>query len=555
MSTINELVKQGRHEELWQMCCGFLDLSLEQFMDIQKRLLLEQIQLLNRCQLGRKLMNGTLPRSVAEFRAQVPLTTYADYCPELLEQREDVLPAKPYTWVQTLGRSGEYPHKWVPISHRFWQEASIDFGAMAIFGTCKGHGDISIKDGFQILHAMAQPPYLTGYVARKVEDDLGFKFLPTLREAEELPFEERVEKGFRLALSGGMDGFFGMANLLVAIGEKFKQGSGGTKPWRYIWQPRALFRLSKGRIKSKLAKRPMLPQDLWTLKLISSMGPDSPIYKEKIKELWGRAPLDVYGNSESTVIAAQTWDYDSMVFFPNLNFLEFIPEKEYFKWQIDRSYHPKTVLLNEVKTGENYELVITNFHGGIMVRYRIGDMIKIVALRNEKLGIDIPQMVFERRTDDLIDLSFMRLTERVIWQAIENANIPYKDWTARREIGETPRLHLYIELKDDYFATESSIATAVYQQIKSLDGGLYTYKDLASVEKLIDFKPIQVTLLPKGAFANYKARRQAEGASLTHLKPPHINPSEKLLTLLSAGAEVTPEAEAATIKDKAPVSR
>jgi hypothetical protein len=555
MSTINELVKQGRHEELWQMCCGFLDLSLEQFMDIQKRLLLEQIQLLNRCKLGRKLMNGALPKSVAEFRAQVPLTTYADYCPELLEQREDVLPAKPYTWIQTLGRSGEYPYKWVPISHRFWQEASIDFGAMAIFGTCKGRGDISLKDGFKILHAMAQPPYLTGYVARKVENDLGFKFLPTLREAEELPFEERVAKGFRLALSGGMDGFFGMANLLVAIGEKFRQGSGGTKPWQYILQPRALFRLSKGRIKSKLAKRSMLPQDLWSLKLISAMGPDSPIYKEKIKELWGRAPLDVYGNSESTVIATQTWDYNSMVFFPNLNFLEFIPEKEYFKWQIDHSYQPKTVLLNEVKTGENYELVITNFHGGVMVRYRIGDMIKIVALRNEKLGIDIPQMVFERRADDLIDLSFMRLTERVIWQALENANIPYKDWTARRELGETPRLHLYVELKDDYFASENSIATAVYEQIKSLDGGSYTYKDLASVENLIDFKPIEVTLLPKGAFANYKARRQAEGASLTHLKPPHINPSEKILALLSAGREFAPEVEAATVKDKAAVSR
>ena len=167
-------------------------------MDIQKRLLLEQIQLLNRCKLGRKLMHGALPKSVAEFREQVPLTTYADYCPELLEQREDVLPAKPYAWVQSLGRSGEYPHKWVPISHRFWEEASIDFGAMAIFGTCKGRGDTSLKDGFKILHAMAQPPYLTGFVARKVEEDLGFKFLPHLREAEELSFEERVDKGFKL---------------------------------------------------------------------------------------------------------------------------------------------------------------------------------------------------------------------------------------------------------------------------------------------------------------------------------------------------------------------
>ncbi|GAH05533.1 unnamed protein product [marine sediment metagenome] len=49
-----DLLRQGRREELWQMCCGFIDLSLEQFMDIQKRLLLEQIELLKNCELGRK---------------------------------------------------------------------------------------------------------------------------------------------------------------------------------------------------------------------------------------------------------------------------------------------------------------------------------------------------------------------------------------------------------------------------------------------------------------------------------------------------------------------
>ena len=40
MSKIQELLRQGRYEELWQMGCGFIDLSLEQFIAIQKRLLL-----------------------------------------------------------------------------------------------------------------------------------------------------------------------------------------------------------------------------------------------------------------------------------------------------------------------------------------------------------------------------------------------------------------------------------------------------------------------------------------------------------------------------------
>jgi len=283
----------------------------------------------------------------------------------------------------------------------------------------------------------------------------------------------------------------------------------------------------------------MLPKDLWSVKGIMSSGLDSWVYRDRIKELWGRYPLDVYSCTEGGFISTQTWDSDAMTFIPNLNFLEFIPEEEHFKWQLDHSYQPKTLLLDEVKAGENYEIVITNFHGGALVRYRPGDMVRITSLRNEKLGIDIPQMVFERRADDLIDFVVIRLTEKTIWQAIENTGIAYEDWVAYKEPGK-PVLNLLIELKDGYPASEADVATAVHEQIMKADNDAYTtsqaHDDLAD---MINFK-VDVTLLPPGAFASYTAQRQAEGADLAHLKPPHVNPSEKVLSLLLG----EPEAEA-----------
>jgi len=78
VSKIRELLRQGRKEELWQMCCGFLDLSLEKFMAVQRRLLLEQLELLKSCELGRTVRRGAMPETVEEFREEVPLTTYAD---------------------------------------------------------------------------------------------------------------------------------------------------------------------------------------------------------------------------------------------------------------------------------------------------------------------------------------------------------------------------------------------------------------------------------------------------------------------------------------------
>ena len=128
--------------------------------------------------------------------------------------------------------------------------------------------------------------------------------------------------------------------------------------------------------------------------------------------------------------------------------MEFIPEKEHFKWQLDHKYQPKTVLLDEVKAGECYEIVITNFHGGALVRYRVGDMIRITSLKNEKLGINIPQMEFERRADDLLDFVVFRLTEKTIWKAIENSGIPYADWVAFKKPGETV-LNVMIEPSAD----------------------------------------------------------------------------------------------------------
>ena len=95
MSREAELIVQGKNKELWQRCCGFIDLSLEDSMSIQRRLLLEQIGLLKKCKLGRSIMRRANPETIDEFRQQVPLTTYADYEPFLLTRNEGALPAKP----------------------------------------------------------------------------------------------------------------------------------------------------------------------------------------------------------------------------------------------------------------------------------------------------------------------------------------------------------------------------------------------------------------------------------------------------------------------------
>ncbi|MBZ5529520.1 MAG: GH3 auxin-responsive promoter family protein, partial [Acidobacteriia bacterium] len=191
-----------------------------------------------------------------------------------------------------------------------------------------------------------------------------------------------------------------------------------------------------------------------------------------------------------------------------------------------------------VKAGENYEIVVTPFHGGALMRYKVGDMIRIQSLRDDKLGIELPQMAFERRVDDFLDFYVVNFTERSIWQAIESTGVPYEDWIAYKD-AEHMTLNIGLELKNGFQGDKEKIAAMIYNKLTQPDSNksneVTRDNDLTDVT---DFE-IKVDLLPKGTFAGYIARRRAEGADMAHLKPPHVNPPEKVLSILAAEPEET----------------
>jgi hypothetical protein len=547
-----ELLREGRKDELWQMCCGFFDLNLDQFMFIQRRLMQEQLELLKASELGRKIMKGAMPSTIDEFRAIVPLTTYSDYMPELTEKREATLPTCPAQWVRTSGYTGKYAAKWIPLTERFVEEFEKLAGGLVLLCMADYRGDVrKVKQHLKVLSTFASPPYASGVIASLLQQALNCDFLPS--NAADLTFIDKVKKGFAQALDEGLDGFGGLPSVLVTVGEQLKQQSGSLDKKELLKRRGALVRVLKGLVKARLAGRPMLPRDLWTVKGIIGGGTDSAVFRKRVVELWGRAPLELYAGSEGGIYAVQAWDRSTMTFVPNLNFFEFIPERELFKWQMDHSYRPKTVLLDEVIAGEAYEIVLTNLHGCALTRFRVGDVVRITSLRNEAAGIDIPQMVFERRADDLIDIAgFGRLTERVIWEAVESTGVPYVDWTARKELmGEQAVLHVYMEPARFPAPSEAAYAAALYRQFRELDKryDFNIYAIFGEEEQPPVDLPLRISYLPSGAFSRYILRRQNEGADLGHLKPPHINPSDTVIANLAEPA-VEVERVAAEVRDR-----
>lgn len=128
----------------------FLDLDLESYMKIQRRLLEEQIGLWCASPLGKKILKDRRPKSIDEFRSMVPLTTYEDYADVLLLKKEDMLPDKPIIWIQTTWEGGKHPIKVAPYTSGMLKTYKNNILTCLMMATSKGRGsfDIGIGDTF-----------------------------------------------------------------------------------------------------------------------------------------------------------------------------------------------------------------------------------------------------------------------------------------------------------------------------------------------------------------------------------------------------------------------
>jgi hypothetical protein len=541
MTTASELLKQGRIDEVWQKYCGFLDLSLGEFLRIQERLLLEQLHLFASSELGRKITGDSEPASVAEFRQMVPLTEYEDYETFLSAQREDVLPRIPYTWAHTSGRSGQF--RWVPYTKPAFVKMGERQLAAVILAAAHGRGDVRVREGDVLLYNTPARPYSSGVALVSLADLFGFRFVPPLDETEEMGFQERMEKSFQTALVTGIDIIGSITSVLVKLGERFAQGAGGGGGLsREMLHPKILLRFGRAMLRSKLQGRPLMPKDLWTLKGAMCGGTDTALYKDKIIEYWGVVPHEQYASTETLgTVAVQAWDKRGLFFFPDAVFLEFIPEAEWARQREEPSHEPHTVLLDEVQPGQRYELVITSFDGGPFLRYRMHDLVRFVSLRDDEAGIDMPSMIFAGRSDGLIDLAGFTglIDEQLVGRAIHETGIPYVDWVAHKEeTADGAILHFYVELKEN--GEPEVVRRALHERLKSLN---HFYADL---ESMLDVRPLKVSLLSPGSFRAYMLEQQAQGADLAHLKPPRMNPSDQVLgALLRLSHQIPAQEEAA----------
>lgn len=502
---------------LWQKYCGFLDLALPTFMDIQRQLLSEQIQLAAASNLGKKILDGQTPRGVDEFRDAVPLTSYSDYAPALDSRDDSAFAEKPLFWSHTTGDQGNF--KFVPYTRRAYDLLLDNVLAAFILATSHGRGDVNLKAGDRVMYNIPPRPYLSGLVTFGMWEKFGCQGVLDPDESERMDFHERTEKHIQKSLESGVDVIVSMTSVLVKLGAKFAERSQGNGSLRLGSAGR--LRLAKAWLKSRIRRRPLRPADIWPVKAILGWGIDTNFFRDQVRQYWGKEPFEFYACTEGGVMAVQSWKRQGMVLIPYSDFYEFIPEEESIKSWRDGKHEPKTLLTDQVEAGKSYELVITNFYGMPFLRYRVGHLVKVLSVEERESGIRLPSISLEARCDDLVDLAgFTRVSEKTVWRALQRANLDNTDWVLRKEVdGKIPVLHLYLESNAESKSKNGELASKIEAGLKEVDP---FYNDL---ETMLDMRPLRVTNLNPGTFQRYYDEKRKAGLTLGQLRPPRINPS------------------------------
>ncbi|XP_026206367.1 GH3 domain-containing protein isoform X2 [Anabas testudineus] len=204
------------------------------------------------------------------------------------------------------------------------------------------------------------------------------------------------------------------------------------------------------------------------------------------------------------LIGVNLWPQDAnrrYLLCPRSMFCEFLPESS-----LEES-SPHTLLMEEVKEGQNYELVITNASG--LFRYRIGDIVKVVGFHNQ-----CPVVEFQYRRGQMLNVRGEKVSEALFLGSLKKA---VAQWPAAQLVdyccaesgvmgdsigGSDPHYQVFLELKGVRNLTEEQR----YKLDICLQQDSAVYKSFRIKGSI---GPMRVQLVAEGTFRELRKQMMA----------------------------------------------
>ncbi|KAK6777321.1 hypothetical protein RDI58_024038 [Solanum bulbocastanum] len=256
-------------------------------------------------------------------------------------------------------------------------------------------------------------------------------------------------------------------------------------------------------------------------------------YLKKLRHYAGELPLlsADYGSSEGWVgVNVNPKFPPEMVTYavlPNIGYFEFLPLEENL---IGMEQANSPVGLTEVKLGEEYEIVFTNFAG--LYRYRLGDVVKIKGFHN-----GTPELQFVCRRSLLLCINIDKNTEKDLQLAVEAAGkhlvdekLEVVDFTSHVNVSADPGHYvIFWELSGE--ATDEILQDCCNCLDKSfLDAGYVSSRKVNAIGAL------ELKIVKRGTFHKILDHFVGLGGAVSQFKTPRcVGPkNSSLIQILSS---------------------
>jgi hypothetical protein len=525
---------------------------------VQEQLLRDLLQAHKDTELGRKYGLRDI-KTIEKFQQQIPILPYSSYEPyteRIAQGEKNILTPDPVVYLNTTsGSTGN--QKLIPVTQRFqnslgWANLTcIGFLSEALRSQERKFGKLLVTNTAQITGrtsgGIEYGPGGTGVLrmGKFLYEQLFAHPYETLQAADSLT---RHYLCFLFALRDrsmrGMGANFPMlilriCNYLERYAEDLIRDieTGTIASWLTLepeiraklerqWsanpgraaQLREILK-SEGRLTPKLA----WPELSF---IATARGGTSDFYFERFPNYFDDIPSfgAVFASAEGTFSIYHDLNNDGSILAIEAGFFEFIPQDQ---WEVE---HPKTLLATEVKAGELYRILMTNYSG--FYRYDIGDVVEVLGFYEQA-----PLIVFRHRRGGILSSTTEKTTEfhatQVMQSLQQEFGLPLEDFCITLSENEFPAHYLVnIELVSGHILSDRLAFLASFDRKLKETNVYYQSKRKDQVP------PPRLRILAPGSFAKVRQRQVERGIPDSQLKFPHISEDRSFLAGLEVEQEV-----------------
>jgi hypothetical protein len=260
--------------------------------------------------------------------------------------------------------------------------------------------------------------------------------------------------------------------------------------------------------------------------IATARGGTSDFYFERFPYYLDDTPVfgAVFASAEGTFSIYPDLNTDGSVLAIATGFFEFIPQDQ---WEAE---HPKTLLATEVKAGEYYRILMTNYSG--FYRYDIGDVVEVVGFYEKA-----PLIVFRHRRGGILSSTTEKTTEShatQVMQALQQEfGLLLEDFCITLSENEFPAHYLVnVELADNYTLSNPQAF------LRRFDEKLKEINVYYKAKRRDQVPSPRLRILASGSFAIVRQRQLLKGIPDSQLKFPHISEDRNFLAGLRVEQEI-----------------